>query len=102
DAIVFTALNIASAAASAAIVGAPQVKGDAVATQKTGTRHNVITGRKQFITSTTEFTAGLRFRVFIDGTEQVIKPPTTGGTAQKPTVARGLSVKFPTEYTHPD
>ncbi|MFF2133289.1 hypothetical protein ACFVW1_49780, partial [Streptomyces olivochromogenes] len=92
DAILFTAINVASAAASAAVVTMPYVAGEASRTQSRGQRQAVITGHKLFVDGFERFTAHVRFRLFVDGVEH---------TSQD-TVTRGLTVDFPSVYTRPD
>jgi hypothetical protein len=93
DAILFTAINVASAAASAAVLTMPYVAGEASETQSRGQRQTVITGRKLFVDGSDRFTADVRLRLFVDGDEH---------TFDAATVARGLTVDFPSVYTRPD
>ncbi|MBV2354911.1 hypothetical protein KUM39_11120 [Streptomyces sp. J2-1] len=94
DTMLFTAFNVASSAASAAVLGVPQIKGDTGTAETTGDHRNVISGRKLFVSDTHAFTAGLRMKVFVDGREQT---PEKGESA--PVLDRGLGLKFPKEFS---
>ncbi|GAA2339888.1 hypothetical protein OKJ48_22530 [Streptomyces kunmingensis] len=92
DLLLFTAINVASAAASAAILTAPYLAGEASTTHSRGQRQTVITGRKLFVDNSTAFSAAVRFRIFVDGHEH---------TSPEAITARGLTVDLPSVYTHP-
>lgn len=104
DAILFTAINVASAAASAAVVTMPYVAGEASQTQSRGQRQAVITGHKLFVDGSNRFTAGVKIRLFVDGVEHTSQEVTVldGVERRRDTVARGLTVDFPSVYTRPD
>ncbi|MEU7289606.1 hypothetical protein AB0A81_30745 [Streptomyces flaveolus] len=95
DTILFTALNLtsAAAAASAVVLTMPSVSAEASQTRSLGRRQAVITGRKLFVEGSDRFTAGVQFRLFVDGVEH---------TPQDVAVARDLTVDFPSAYSRPD
>ncbi|CAG6398608.1 lonely Cys domain-containing protein [Actinacidiphila cocklensis] len=100
DILLSTAINVASAAASAAVIGVPQVAVSAGGVKQTGGHHTVIGGRKLFVKDTNSFTAGLRVQVFVDGEEQH-----PAEASRPPVVDRGLTVRFPSQLsrsTEPD
>ncbi|MFD8723555.1 hypothetical protein ACFV2H_37720 [Streptomyces sp. NPDC059629] len=92
ESVLFLGTNIASAAASTAVVGLPTLRAGASAEVSASAKRNVISGRKVFVEKTNTFDADLRFRVFVNGEERL---------QSGPTVPRRLTVDFPRPYSGP-
>lgn len=93
DAVLFTAVALGTAVASSQVVGLPTISGSASTSASRSTTTSVVTGRKLFVSRSTRFLSGVRFRVFVDGTE-------VGGTPG--TVQRGIALDLPSVFTTPD
>ncbi|MFI8527547.1 hypothetical protein ACIGB8_24020 [Promicromonospora sukumoe] len=93
DALLFTAFNLASSAASAQGIGVPLLAADASTSHSRTVTTSVITGTKLFVDQSSRFVSGVRFRLFVDGVEVEGEPRT---------VNRAIAVDLPTIFTSSD
>ncbi|MET9111579.1 hypothetical protein, partial [Streptomyces zhihengii] len=93
DLVLLTAVNVASQAASAVVLGAPTLLNEVTQSKSEGSSRTVITGHKLFVDHSNSFTSSVRFRFFADGEE--VSP---GGDSPV-RVERGLAVSFPSIFS---
>ncbi|MFI8008422.1 hypothetical protein [Streptomyces sp. NPDC086010] len=93
DLVLLTAVNVASQAASAVVLGAPTLLNEVSQSKSEGSSRTVITGHKLFVDHSNSFTGGVRFRFFADGEEV----PQSGDAPVR--VERGLAVSFPSVFS---
>ncbi|WP_329042848.1 hypothetical protein OHT61_31360 [Streptomyces sp. NBC_00178] len=93
DLAVFLATRIAGVAASTAVIGVPQFGVHSADSEKWGVKQNVISGRKLFVDNSVGFGAEVRFRLSLDGVQQV--------PVREPSVPRGVLVEFPAVLSRP-
>ncbi|MFJ2952924.1 hypothetical protein ACIO8H_35730, partial [Streptomyces sp. NPDC087226] len=93
DLMLLTAVNVASQAASAVVLGAPTLLNEVSQSKSEGSSRTVITGHKLFVDHLNSFTGGVRFRFFADGEEV----PQSGDAPVR--VERGLAVSFPSVFS---
>ncbi|WP_293986826.1 hypothetical protein [Streptomyces sp.] len=93
DTWLFTAVNLASAAASTFVLGAPHVSVETSGGAAQERKRTVISGHKAVVEASVPFEAAVRMRVFADGEEVLAKGVT---------VPRGLVVELPTALVQTD
>ncbi|MER5525676.1 hypothetical protein ABT075_13850 [Streptomyces sp. NPDC002677] len=93
DTLLFAALNLKTAVASA-FVGTPVITGQAERITNTKVKQDVVSGRKVFVADVNAFDADLRVEIFTDGQRSDPEHPYS--------VPRAMTVEFPDAYSQPD
>ncbi|MFD3583845.1 hypothetical protein [Streptomyces sp. NPDC058683] len=93
DTLLFAALNLKTAVASA-FVGTPVITGQAERITNTKVKQDVVSGRKVFVADVNAFDADLRVEIFADGQRSDPEHPYS--------VPRAMTVEFPDAYSQPD
>ncbi|WP_217556654.1 hypothetical protein [Streptomyces sp. GbtcB6] len=93
DALLFTALNLKTAVASA-FVGTPMITGQAERITNTKVKQDVVSGRKIFVADVNTFDADLRVQIFVDGERR--------NPEGRYSLPRAMTVEFPDAYSQPD
>ncbi|MFD8814791.1 hypothetical protein ACFV23_25690, partial [Streptomyces sp. NPDC059627] len=93
DTLLFTALNLKTAVASA-FVGTPVIAGQAARITNTKVKQDVVSGRKIFVADINAFDADLRVQIFVDGRRS--------DPESRYSVPRAMTVEFPDAYSQPD
>lgn len=96
DTLLFTAVNLASAAASTLVVGAPHVSVETSSGTAEERKRTVITGHKTVVEASVPFEAAVRVRVFADGHEVGAKQ------AERAVAPRGLVIELPSAFVRTD